>query len=154
MPKKKKNDDGNFEPKREKKEKEIHLYHRHRRQTSGCSGCRCTHCFFGLVVLNKSRILLDKSWILILHPHFSGPFGANEVTHIIVKKIRQKIGIDFHENSRIFWCYICKMTWRVFQFLKCPPFALPLFDPWDCWKYVCFSIAEFQAHSYLMAIWL
>ena len=28
MPKKKKNDDGNFEPKREKKEKEIHLYHR------------------------------------------------------------------------------------------------------------------------------
>ena len=26
--------------------------------------------FFGLVVLNKSRIL-------ILHPHFFGPFGAN-----------------------------------------------------------------------------
>ena len=33
--------------------------------------------FFGLVVLNKSRILLNKSQILILHPRFSGPFGAN-----------------------------------------------------------------------------
>ena len=31
-----------------------------------------------LVVLNKSRILLNKSRILILHPHFSGPFGAND----------------------------------------------------------------------------
>ena len=29
------------------------------------------------ILLNKSRILLNKSQILILHPHFSGPFGAN-----------------------------------------------------------------------------
>ena len=30
------------------------------------------------ILLNKSRILLNKSRILILHPHFSGPIGAND----------------------------------------------------------------------------
>ena len=55
----------------------IPIAHDHRRQTSRCSGCRCTHCFFSLVVLNKSRILINKSQILILHPLFSGSFGAN-----------------------------------------------------------------------------
>ena len=81
-------------------------------------------------------------------------FGPDHLgySYFIEENKTKNRDFDFHENSRIF-C-ICKMTWRVFQFLKCPPFALPLFDPWDCWKYVCFSIAEFQAHSYLMAIWL
>ena len=39
--------------------------------------------FFGLVlVLNKSRILLNKSQILILHPHFFGPFGADDYVYL------------------------------------------------------------------------
>ena len=29
------------------------------------------------ILLNKCQILLNKSRILILHPHFSGPLGAN-----------------------------------------------------------------------------
>ena len=56
-----------------------HVY-THRRQTRGQS---CTCCFFGscsLVLVNKYRILLNKSRIPILHPHFSGPFGANAYT--------------------------------------------------------------------------
>ena len=44
---------------------------------AGAAGAGAHVVFFGLVVLNKSRILLNKSQILILHPHFSGPFGAN-----------------------------------------------------------------------------
>ena len=51
---------------------------------AGAAGAGAPVVFFGLVVLNKSRILLSKSQILlnksrilILHPHFSGPFGAN-----------------------------------------------------------------------------
>ena len=57
------------------------LVNTHRRQTSGC---RCTRCFFSLVVLNKSQILINMSRILILHPLFSGPFGANVNTLVYV----------------------------------------------------------------------
>ena len=62
----------------------------HRRQTSGCSGCRCTRCFFDLVVLNKSRILLNKSRNLILHPHFFGPLGANDHACRFFFRVRPK----------------------------------------------------------------
>ena len=34
------------------------------------------------ILLNKSRILLNKSQILILHPHFFGPFGANDYVYL------------------------------------------------------------------------
>ena len=30
------------------------------------------------VFWSRSLVLLNKSRILILHPHFSGPFGAND----------------------------------------------------------------------------
>ena len=76
--------------------------HIHRRQTRGFRGFSCTCCFFGLVVsklLNKSRILLNKSQILILHPHFSGPFGANG--HI-PKKIH--LAVILHEFCHLLAC--------------------------------------------------
>ena len=38
------------------------------------------------ILLNKSQILLNKSRILILHPHFSGPFGANDYLLPVFKK--------------------------------------------------------------------
>ena len=71
----------------------------HRRQTSGCSGCRCTRCFFSLVVLNKSRILINKSQILNLHPLFSGPFGANGNMRRHIKTV--------HEGHKDFKCKSC-----------------------------------------------
>ena len=49
---------------------------------AGAEGAGAHVVFFGLVVLNKSRILLNKSQILILHPHFFGPFGANDYVYL------------------------------------------------------------------------
>ena len=45
-------------------------------------------------LLNKSRILLDKSRILILHPHFSGPFGAN--AYVLCMKYNVYIDLPSH----------------------------------------------------------
>ena len=88
----------------------------HRRQTGGCSGCRCTRCFFGLVVLNKSRILLNKSRILILHPHFSGPFGANVYVSSkrihncrVIRRLRIKSRTDNPSLQKYVFVMYCTM---------------------------------------------
>ena len=41
-------------------------------------GAKLAGAATGLVVLNKSRILLNKSRNFILHPHFFGSLGAND----------------------------------------------------------------------------
>ena len=57
------------------------------------------------ILLNKSQILLNKSRILILHPHFSGPFGANRN-----KQAKTRINLccllmlwESNHSTRILW---------------------------------------------------
>ena len=53
-------------------------------------GAKLAGAATGLVVLNKSRILLNKSRNFILHPHFFGPLGANDHACRFFFRVRPK----------------------------------------------------------------
>ena len=58
------------------------------------------------ILVSKSRILLNKSRILILHPHFSGPFGANaySIIYIILQFHGKNIPDEF---KLVCTCHCC-----------------------------------------------
>ena len=106
-----------------------------------------------LVLLNKSRILLNKSRILILHPHFSGPFGANGCTlcrALCHCKNDSVLAFNryYGDIKMVIKMYLPRSNKTLAEFFKCYQFydlAIPL-----CTSQFLISAYVFLLHYFLL----